>query len=77
MKAAVQLAQSGWLQSRPVVTDWTVPDLAALGALRVVTDLAPVQPETTPTKHEAAIPSLLSVARADSWLNVDALPTYR
>lgn len=77
LRAAEQMAQSGWLRSRSVATVWTDPDLAALGALRDSTNENQLRPEAAPARHDAEVPSLLSVARAGNWLKVDARPTYR
>ncbi|GAB1512578.1 NACHT domain-containing protein [Actinophytocola sp. KF-1] len=78
LRAAEQIARFGWLKNRPVTGDTTDTDLAALNQLRVPPSTAdrhhgPVEPHDQPTPQA----SLLSVARAERWLKVDAHPAYR
>jgi hypothetical protein len=66
----------GWLERRPVTGDTTDAELAAVNRLRV-----PVSPTEREdgfgSGDQTTLPSLLSVARAERWLKVDAAAAYR
>lgn len=79
LRAANQLARSGWLSSRPVESKTADPELAELIRLRASSSSrSPLQAEV-PARHDQAVPppSLLSVARSARWLKVDSQPVYR
>lgn len=78
LRAAEQVAQFGWLTSRPVSSNKADVELAALISKRA--------PASSETKREAdsqvqpdrvAPSSLLNVARSGQWLKVDSQPVYR
>ncbi|GAA2012894.1 NACHT domain-containing protein [Microbacterium ulmi] len=77
-RAAEQIARYGWLSSRAVTGNVRDPELAALIELRTsapqVDDA--VSTELSSREHPAQA-SLLSVARAEKWLKVDAQAAYR
>lgn len=78
LRAAERIALFGWLKRRPVSGDTTDADLAQLNALRVSTSPARVphdEPGGAPV-HTTPLPPLLSVARSERWLKVDAKSTY-
>lgn len=79
LRAAEQIVRFGWLKNRPVTGDTTDTDLAALNQLRVPAAPADVrhQVPSGPSDRATRQPSLLSVARAERWLKVDAKSTYR
>ncbi len=78
-RTAGQIARFGWLTSRPITTTTDDPELAELNRLRAAAPATVPQSSPTPAvSNRAATPaSLLSVARAEKWLKVDARPTYR
>jgi hypothetical protein len=79
LRAAEQIARFGWLKKRPVTGDTTDTDLAALNQLRVSATLTAVRHDGPSGSVDQATPqpSLLSIARAERWLKVDTMPTYR
>lgn len=78
LRAAERIAQFGWLKKRPVSGDTTDVDLAHLTELRVSTPAAVRNrvPGGCPGRT-TPLPSLLSVARSERWLKVDAKSAYR
>lgn len=79
LRAAERIAQFGWLKNRAVSGDTTDVDLAHLNELRVSTSPAAVRnrvPDGCP-RRTTPLPSLLSVARRERWLKVDAKSAYR
>ncbi|WP_395311301.1 large ATP-binding protein [Mycobacterium sp. AMU20-3851] len=80
LRAAEQLARSGWLQD---VSTVGMPSIGTeLTALIEIRNSRPsvAQREVgppAPLEPTAAHPSLLSVARSGQWLKVDAQPVYR
>lgn len=80
LRAAEQIARFGWLSKRPVLVTTDDARLMALNDLRTTESQG--RGEVAEKVHESRssltpVPSLLSVARADNWLKVDARPTYR
>jgi hypothetical protein len=76
LRAAEQIARFGWLERRPVTGDTTDAELAALNRLRV--PVSPTEREDgSGSGDQTTLPSLLSVARAERWLKVDAAAAYR
>ncbi|QQG95895.1 large ATP-binding protein [Mycobacteroides chelonae] len=76
LRAAEQIARFGWLEKRLVSGNTTDAELDALNQLRV--PVPPAEPGgETGSGGQTAMPSLLSVARADRWLKVDAEAVYR
>ncbi len=76
LRAAEQIARFGWLERRAVSGSTTDAELDALNQLRV--PIPPAEPgERVGSGGQTTMPSLLSVARADRWLKVDALATYK
>jgi hypothetical protein len=79
LRAAEQLARSGWLTRRPVTGNSADPALTTLLGIRN-SSLSGTQREArTQAQHDrtASHRSLLSVARSGQWLKVDAQPVYR
>lgn len=75
--AAGRIAHFGWLKKRPVTGDTTDTELAALNQLRVSQSAARHEPPLAPGTQATPQPALLSIARAEGWLKVDAQPVYR
>ncbi|ODQ95540.1 NACHT domain-containing protein [Mycolicibacterium holsaticum] len=76
LRAAEQVARFGWLEKRLVSRNTTDTELDALNQLRV--PVPPAGPgEEAGASSPTTMPSLLSVARADQWLKVDAMATYK
>lgn len=76
LRAAEQIARFGWLEKRQVTGDTSDAELNALNRLRV--PVPPAEPaEKSGQGCETTLPSLLSVARAERWLKVDAEAAYR
>ena len=79
LRAAEQLTRSGWLKGRPVTANSAEPELTALIGIR---NSSPSEPERDARTHaqrdrSASQRSLLSIARSQRWLKVDAQPVYR
>ncbi|CAM4085282.1 large ATP-binding protein [Helcobacillus massiliensis] len=79
LRAAEQAARYGWLRGRPVTAATGDPELAALNQLRVPGTSTAERGGVMSSAREnsAGSPSLLSVAREQKWLKVDAMPSYR
>jgi hypothetical protein len=79
LRAAEQIARSGWLKDRPVTGNSAEPALTALIGIRNSSPPGPQQETRTHAQHDrtASHLSLLSVARSGQWLKVDAQPVYR
>ncbi|WP_133884310.1 hypothetical protein [Glycomyces sp. NRRL B-16210] len=82
LRAAEQIAQSGWLSARPVTGETNDAELAALIEIRAP-DVRSTRPRTRTPQDVASVvtahvpKSLLSVARSHRWLKVDSMATYR
>lgn len=79
LRAAEQIARYGWLKDRPVTAATDDPELAALNQLRASAPPTTDRAGETPTSRDSSdsVPSLLSVARDEKWLKIDAKPAYR
>lgn len=79
LRAAEQIARSGWLNRRPVTGNTTDGALAALIGIRASSPSEPKRQAGAPAPRDQAAsqPSLLSVARSKRWLKVDSQPAYR
>ena len=79
LRAAEQLARSGWLKVRPVTGSSAEPELTALIGIRNSSPSGTQREARTHAPHDrtASQRSLLSVARSGQWLKVDAQPVYR
>ena len=79
LRAAKQIARYGWLNNRPVAGDTADTELACLNRLRASTPPTSSRQggASAPYDQATSQPSLLSVARSERWLKVDAQPAYR
>jgi len=80
LRAAEQVARYGWLNNRPVTAATDDPELAVLLQLRTsARSLVVEDNRAVPTVRSSSAPqrSLLSVARDEKWLKVDAKAAYR
>lgn len=79
LRAAEQIARHGWAKDRPVTGDTTDTNLAALSQLHVPTSSTADRHDEAAGPHDQTTPqgSLLSIARAEGWLKVDAKAAYR
>jgi hypothetical protein len=79
LRAAEQIACSGWLKNRPVTANTADPKFAALISMRNSSPSETQREAGTHTQRDrrTSQPSLLSVARSGRWLKVDSQPVYR
>lgn len=79
LRAAEQIARYGWLNDRPVTAAADDSELAALNQLRTFAPSTMEQDGVVPASRDSSesVPSLLSIAREEKWLKVDAKPAYR
>ncbi len=79
LQAAERIARYGWLSNRPVTAATDDPELAALNQLRTSGPSTIVRDGVVPKSRGGleSTASLLSVAREEKWLKVDAKASYR
>ncbi len=79
LRAAEMIARYGWLIKRPVAVATDDPVLIALNNCRTSASSVGEQEVEASAPWDSSTPafSLLSVAREEKWMKVDARPTYR